>query len=57
MGHILSYEGWKVDEKKVLAIKDMDPPKDITQLKRFMGMMNHIQKFLPKISDQTETLR
>ena len=51
MGHILSYEGWKVDEKKVLAIKDMDPPKDITELKRFMGMINYIQNFLPKISD------
>ena len=57
MGHILSDAGLKIDEQKVSAIQKMEPPKDIKELKMFMGMINYVSKFVPNMSEQTKNLR
>ena len=36
---------------------NMEAPKDIKELKTFLGMVNYTAKFLPKISKVTEPLR
>lgn len=57
MGHIISKDGVKIDPKKVEAITQMPRPKDLTQLKRFMGMTTYLTKFLPNLATEAEPLR
>ena len=57
IGHILTPDGLKPDPKKVEAISNMPHPTDVQSLRRFLGMINYLAKFLPRLSDETEVLR
>ena len=57
IGHILTDEGLKVDESKVEAIMKMPAPTDIAALKRILGMVGYLAKFLPHLSEVCEPLR
>ena len=57
IGHILTPDGLKPDPKKVEAISDMPHPTNVQSLRRFLGMVNYLAKFLPCLSDETEVLR
>ena len=43
--------------KKVEAILEMKAPKDQTELRRFLGMVNQLSKFQPQISELSKPLR
>ena len=43
--------------EKIQAILQMPEPKDITALKRFLGMVTYLAKFIPHPSETTEPLR
>ena len=57
IGHLLTADGIVTDPNKVLAIKDMPTPTDVTSLKRFLGMVNDLAKFLPHLSSVSEPSR
>ena len=57
IGHILTPEGLKPDPHKVEAIVGMPDPTDVQSLRRFLGMVNYLAKFLPRLSEETEVLR
>lgn len=57
MGHVITPEGLKPDPKKISAIKSMPAPSDVKSLKRFLGMVSYLAKFLPSMSQKTEILR
>ena len=57
IGHILTPQGLKPDPCKVKAIVDMPDPTDAQALRRFLGMVNYLAKFLPRLSEETEVLR
>ena len=57
LGHIISAEGVKPDPRKVEAITKMPIPTNKPELQRFMGMVNYLGKFIPRLSDETAPLR
>ena len=46
LGHIVGREGLKPDPKKVSAVADWPVPKDIHQLRSFLGLTNYFRKFI-----------
>ncbi|KAK3741169.1 hypothetical protein QZH41_002994 [Actinostola sp. cb2023] len=50
-------EGLKVDEKKVQAIVNMQPPKDLKGIQSFMGMINYLNRFSPVLAQIAEPIR
>ena len=57
MGHVLTLEGLISSPGKIKAILEMPTPTDVASLQRFLGMVNYLSKFVPKLSDHTELLR
>ena len=57
IGQLLTPEGLKPDPCKVEAIVQMPDPTDVHSLHPFLGMVNYLAKFLPRLSDETEVLR
>lgn len=50
LGHNISAEGLRPTKEKVRAITDAPPPKDVSQLRAFLGLINYYGKFLPNLS-------
>ena len=57
IGHVASSEGLRVDPHKVQAIVGMPPPEDVNGVKRILGFVQYLSKFLPRLSDLTKPLR
>lgn len=57
LGHEISNEGIRADEDKLKAIKDLNNPADITELRRFFGMVNQVAKFVPGLAELSQPLR
>ena len=57
LGHIIDANGFRPDPQKTKAIKQMKEPKSIEELRRVLGMFNHLQKFVPSAADLTRPLR
>ena len=45
------------DPENVKAVRDMPCPQDVTELRRFLGMVNHLGKFAAHLSEKTKPLR
>ena len=45
LGHVIDQNGIKADPEKVQAIQEMRPPENVSDLRRFIGMMNQLGKF------------
>ena len=52
-----SAQGMHPDPKKVQGITEMTAPADKQQLQSFLGMVNYMGTFIPKLSHHTELLR
>ena len=44
-------------QRESLQYKKMEAPKDLTQLRRFMGMANQLGKFTPNLSTLSQPLQ
>ncbi len=55
--HILTNEGVKPDLAKIKAIVEMEKPNDVAGVRRIMGMMNYLARYLKNLRDVTEPLR
>jgi hypothetical protein len=49
LGHVISSEGLRTGDLKVKAIIDAPDPKDLSELRSFLGMVNYYGKFLPNL--------
>ncbi|KAL5506839.1 hypothetical protein EMCRGX_G008586 [Ephydatia muelleri] len=57
LGHVIDSSGVSPDPEKIAAIKDMPPPKNISDLRRFMGMVTQLGKFTPNLAELSQPLR
>jgi transposase InsO family protein len=57
LGHVISSKGISADPTKVAAIVNMPTPSNVTELRRFMGMVNQLGKFTSDIAELSKPLR
>ena len=57
LGHEINENGIKPNEEKVEAIIKLKAPENTKDLKSFLGAIQYMEKFLPKLSEQTDRLR
>ena len=57
LGQIVGKNGVKLDPAKVSAVVSMEAPQNVSELRRFLGMVNQLGKFLPNLATVTEPLR
>ena len=57
LGHQIDESGIKPNEEKVEAILKLKSPENTKELKSFLGAIQYMAKFLPKLSEQIDRLR
>ena len=57
LGHEIDENGIKPNEEKVEAILRLKPPENTKELKSFLGAIQYMAKFLPKLSERTDKMR
>ena len=56
LGHVLDESGRHPTEEKVKAIKEAPTPKNVTELRSFLGLITYYSKFLPNMSSKLAPL-
>ena len=56
LGHRIDREGLHPTDAKVQAINEAQSPKNITELKSFLGLLNYYSKFLPNLASKLSSL-
>ena len=57
LGHVVSNQGISPDPEKMKAITLFPEPKDVGDIRRFLGIINQLSKFSPHIAHETKPLR
>ena len=57
LGHVVNKQGISADPDKVAAIAHMKAPQNISALHRFLGMVNQLEKFSPRLATITQPMR
>ena len=57
LGHEINENGIKPNEEKVEAILKLKAPENTKDIKSFLGAIQYMAKFLPKLSERTDRLR
>ncbi len=50
LGHLVTDTGIKCDPTKVEAIRNMEPPKDVSGVKAFLGLASYYRRFLSNLA-------
>ncbi|XP_041452504.1 uncharacterized protein K02A2.6-like [Lytechinus variegatus] len=50
LGHVVDSEGLHPTEEKVQAVKDAPRPKNVQELRSYLGMLQYYARFLPNLS-------
>ena len=57
LGQSVGTDGIQPDPEKLQAIYAIKPPSNVSELRRFLGMINQLSKFSPHLTDKTQPLR
>ena len=50
LGHVISVEGVSVDTKKLEAVVNWKPPKNVSEVRNFLGLAGYYRKFVEGFS-------
>ena len=50
LGHVFTKDGMKPDSAKIQVIRDLAPPTDVRELRRIMGTVTFLGKYVPHLS-------
>ena len=56
-GHQWSPKGLSTGPKKIAAVKRMDLPGDVETMQSFLGLVNYLNRFSPRLAELSEPLR
>ena len=57
LGHVVDKDGIRPDPAKTQAVLEMGLPRSVSDLRRFMGMVNQLSKFSPRLVELSQPLR
>ncbi len=57
LGHVVSASGISPDPGKTEAVKRMQEPMTVSELRSFLGMVNQLGKFIPQLAERDKPLR
>ena len=57
LGQVIDIDGIRKDPAKNKAITELREPKDVPDVRRFIGMVNQQMKFLPNLAEVTKPIR
>ena len=57
MGHIFTREGIKIDKEKTEAIEKFPKPRNIKELRRFLGLSNYLSRYIENYQAITAPLQ
>ena len=52
VGHLLTSEGLKIDSQKVKAVEEMPAPQSKEDVKRLLGFVHFLSRYLPSLSTE-----
>lgn len=55
-GHVLSADGKSPDPCKVKAIRELPAPTNVPELRRVIGMINYLRRFIPNLAAEIQLL-
>ena len=50
LGHVISAEGVSVDPKKIEAVINWKPPKNVSKIRNFLGLVEYYRNFVEGFS-------
>ncbi|GAA5882917.1 hypothetical protein JCM3774_000947 [Rhodotorula dairenensis] len=56
LGHIISRKGLEADRSKVEKIESWPRPQTVSQVRGFLGLVQYLRKFVPRLADHTAVL-
>lgn len=57
LGHVVDQSGIRPDPNKVIAIQQVKTPRNVGDVRRFLGMVNQLSKFSHNLAEETKPLR
>ena len=57
ISHVVSAEGISANPQKIEAIRNLPTPKNVAEVRSFLGMVNHVRKFAKHLVSRTKPLR
>ena len=55
--HIVSSEGIAAVPEKIEAIRNLATPRNVAEVRSFLGMVNHVSKFADHLASKTKPLK
>ena len=57
VGHVLTSNGLRADPQTIRTIREMPSPTDVADVRRLLGLVNYLARFLPNLADKCTQFR